>query len=1133
MKKLFFVIISVWQLLHAGGEPRLHFGERVYNVDSALARRYLECKAEGGNFTEPERNDVVVEALKTNLQECVRRTVGDSSEKVIRLGQMIAVLQGVAGAGAEVTGQAVAAGALKAAGAGLGAAKDVLALEAERQEKERQKKILIEEVLDGELFRYEEEFSQKSRLLNEDVCRAIRSKLSLFRHDRAAKNWFDAFVRTAIALPVTKKILLGPEAGSDKQNLLEWLDSDPYFRNFGEEIRAIFMQEAEQAVLASEQEADFSARHIYIWGNPGIGKSNFCKKLAAAQGRPFYRKTIREGELSRASVEGTEQEKGWLLEALTTPAETEGLHSQSRLEKAMDELQTNIVRIEQSLEDLEKKQDPLEELYTEEFRALKEKRREMIIQLEQGEIGELLKEYKGWKRLALQLALQPYRGVRIFQLFFPELIVPVIKKFNLVEKIILSRQAEVETFQAIFAELILLDFNKLDLVEKLTLLRQREADVALAKKSLSRAMFEVAYLQYSHSGISEGEEIEKMLGKALKLAQDINEIKLQSQILGKMADFFKFSEHYEAILALGRDHPKEVDEDVLDAALRFLGVKKRGGGRSRGVTYLNPVVCLDDFDKQLGVDETEKKHRSDIFEFLLDFTDPVSKTFSSPYLGNCELDKSGMLFLYTGQSEITAQNLGDEQAFRGLFGSRIQQIHFPDPTIEVRRAVFEKALQSSPELQLTEGQRESLWKKVNSLTDLRILKRKVLEKVRDHLRGRYPLRSDEEHQSQRAAWLERLEREQRERAGGAGPSGEYQREQSDSGAGPSGEGSWIDPDAAAAAGSAAQTQSFTRRRGGGVGLSGEHQREQIHSDDAVATTEASLLEHGDLQVNPDFQADKGDPAAQYYYGLSFFEGNGTEKNLAEAAKWFRSAAEQGHIEAQFKLGVCYELAWGVEGNRSEALTWYLRAAEGGSVEAQVALQQVEKTDQGDAGAGPSVEGSRLDPDAAASAGSAAQTQFFASRRDGGAGPSVEGQGEQTHSDDVVATAEASLSEHGDLQVNPEFQADKGDPAAQYHYGLSFFEGNGIERDLVEAAKWFRSAAEQGHIEAQFKLGTCYEHAWGVECNLSEAMAWYLRAAEGGSAEAQVALQQVEKTDQGDGGAGLSGEAKRPQAAAEV
>ena len=52
-------------------------------------------------------------------------------------------------------------------------------------------------------------------------------------------------------------------------------------------------------------------------------------------------------------------------------------------------------------------------------------------------------------------------------------------------------------------------------------------------------------------------------------------------------------------------------------------------------------------------------------------------------------------------------------------------------------------------------------------------------------------------------------------------------------------------------------------------------------------------------------------------------------DYAEAATWFRKAADQGHLSAQFSLGIMYEKGWGVPHAYVQAHKWYnLAAAQG-------------------------------------------------------------------------------------------------------------------------------------------------------------------------------------------------------------
>ncbi|MDR1005341.1 MAG: sel1 repeat family protein [Bacteroidales bacterium] len=55
------------------------------------------------------------------------------------------------------------------------------------------------------------------------------------------------------------------------------------------------------------------------------------------------------------------------------------------------------------------------------------------------------------------------------------------------------------------------------------------------------------------------------------------------------------------------------------------------------------------------------------------------------------------------------------------------------------------------------------------------------------------------------------------------------------------------------------------------------------------------------------------------------------------------------------------------------------------------------------------------------------------------------------------------------------------------------------------AQNFRAAAESGNAEAQFNLGNCYYDGLGVEVNVVDAISWYSRAADQNYAPAQNAL----------------------------
>jgi TPR repeat protein len=76
-----------------------------------------------------------------------------------------------------------------------------------------------------------------------------------------------------------------------------------------------------------------------------------------------------------------------------------------------------------------------------------------------------------------------------------------------------------------------------------------------------------------------------------------------------------------------------------------------------------------------------------------------------------------------------------------------------------------------------------------------------------------------------------------------------------------------------------------------------------------------------------------------------------------------------------------------------------------------------------------------------------------------------------------------------------------EPVAQYNKGYEFYQ----QRNYIEAAKWFRKAAEQGYSSGQVVLGMIYKNGQGVKENDVEAVKWFRKAAEQGSGQGQAEL----------------------------
>jgi TPR repeat protein len=77
-----------------------------------------------------------------------------------------------------------------------------------------------------------------------------------------------------------------------------------------------------------------------------------------------------------------------------------------------------------------------------------------------------------------------------------------------------------------------------------------------------------------------------------------------------------------------------------------------------------------------------------------------------------------------------------------------------------------------------------------------------------------------------------------------------------------------------------------------------------------------------------------------------------------------------------------------------------------------------------------------------------------------------------------------------------------DAEAASAIGVMYYAGEGVPQDFVEAAKWWRMAAEQGDAFAQSVLGNMYKKGQGVRQDYAEMEKWFRMAAEQGNAAAQ-------------------------------
>lgn len=85
-------------------------------------------------------------------------------------------------------------------------------------------------------------------------------------------------------------------------------------------------------------------------------------------------------------------------------------------------------------------------------------------------------------------------------------------------------------------------------------------------------------------------------------------------------------------------------------------------------------------------------------------------------------------------------------------------------------------------------------------------------------------------------------------------------------------------------------------------------------------------------------------------------------------------------------------------------------------------------------------------------------------------------------------------------------AEKGDVAAMRNIGHLYRWGQGVDKNIEEAMRWYRKAAESGFSRAQANLAAIYlQGDEGVPVNYEEALKWFAAAAIQGLAVAQYNL----------------------------
>ena len=90
-------------------------------------------------------------------------------------------------------------------------------------------------------------------------------------------------------------------------------------------------------------------------------------------------------------------------------------------------------------------------------------------------------------------------------------------------------------------------------------------------------------------------------------------------------------------------------------------------------------------------------------------------------------------------------------------------------------------------------------------------------------------------------------------------------------------------------------------------------------------------------------------------------------------------------------------------------------------------------------------------------------------------------------------------------------AEQGDKNGQLNLGAMYYNGKGVPKDHVQAARWYRRAAKQGYVPAQFHLGEMYYNGEGVPQDYVTSHMWYNLGAATGVVRASKGRDLVAKS----------------------
>lgn len=261
----------------------------------------------------------------------------------------------------------------------------------------------------------------------------------------------------------------------------------------------------------------------------------------------------------------------------------------------------------------------------------------------------------------------------------------------------------------------------------------------------------------------------------------------------------------------------------------------------------------------------------------------------------------------------------------------------------------------------------------------------------------------------------------------------------------------------------------------------------------------------------------GDENAAWLLGRQYYVGQGCSQSYRKAAKYYKMASAKRVKEALYGLATCFKFGLGVHRSNRNAIKYLILSADEGYSLAQEFLAKKYM-------AGDEVEKACHYFTLAADNGSVdAQYYMFLLFKMGHVPQDTAVKYLKLGAENGMAKAQRCLGElyfFGNLGL-PEDKtmafdwcmkaAQQGDSEASYCVGLSYLNGDGVDKNNEEAIRWLRVAAQADYIDGQLDLARALLRE-KTESSFKEATEWLTRGAALGNSECQKGLDLIEQME---------------------